>query len=119
LKSCPAEVRSWVSKKRRGTPEIKKLDVFQMAWLAWYNALLPEWNRDANFKAMRRSSPALLKNETWSSFSVRGNSGVYLLIVSLSWWLTESQHQYATQRASCVLAINELNWVLQQLTGSL
>lgn len=55
------------------------------------------------------------ENETWQTLRKGGTSGIYIVIVSLSWWV---KAQLAEDTDAWTL-VNDFSWVLQQLKESL
>ena len=70
----------------------------------------PSWRTEGDL--LIRDVP---EDETWQTLRKGGTSGIYIVIVGLSWWV---KVQLAEDTDAWTL-VNDLSWVLQQLKESL
>lgn len=70
----------------------------------------PSWRKNEGSVALDRKTP---RGETWQGLRKGGTAGIYVVVMSLSWWIKAQQ----VQRDSPVwMAIDDLSWVIQQMT---
>lgn len=72
----------------------------------------PSWRRNEADLPLFRDVP---DGETWQTLRKGGTAGIYLVVTSLSWWI-KAQHIERDVRVWS--AVDDLSWVLQQMTGS-
>ena len=70
----------------------------------------PSWRMEGDW--LIREVP---EDETWHTLRKGGTSGIYVVIVGLSWWV---KAQPAEDTDAWTL-VNDLSWVLQQLKEGL
>lgn len=71
----------------------------------------PSWRTEGNL--LIRDVP---EDETWQALRKGGTSGIYIVIVGLSWWV---KAQLAEKDTDAWMLVDDLSWVLQQMKESL
>jgi hypothetical protein len=103
-------VAPWLKSGRKydTPPDIPDRAKYAAAWWTWWIAQQPKW-REAR-KLLRDTR----KGETWSQLRRGGNNGIFMLIVSLSWWLGA----IGEPSNDVLKAIGDVSWVLDQLLAT-
>ena len=81
--------------------------------MEWWKLMQPSWQRNEANLPLFRDVP---DGETWQTLRKGGTAGIYLIVTSLSWWI-KAQHIERDVRVWS--AVDNLSWVLQQMTGVL
>ncbi len=77
---------------------------------AWWAALQPSW-RLQDGDIFSKVPP---KDETWSIVGKGGSAGLYIVIMTLSWWINSLDHDDMALSAWQIVA--DITWVLQQVS---
>ena len=109
----PEEVSRWIkSKKKNLAPEID-VNEFASSFMGWWIALQPGWrlgdDGSFNYEA--------LTDEDWRVLHKGGSSGLYVIVVALSWWvrgLTPDSPSFCAWTA-----VHDVQWVIDQITKKL
>lgn len=78
---------------------------FGRQWKAWWAALQPSWRDTANWPFDR----AISGDEDWCTLRWGGSNGVFLILLSLSWWWTQES---GNTRQSANDAVQDVCWAL-------
>lgn len=92
-----------------------KLRIFVSRWKLWWKELQPTWRNMDEWPPTRTSDTA---ENDWSVLSQGGCNGLYLVVVSLGWWLVAAAK--AGNEASAVYqevtnAVMDVEWVFDQI----
>ena len=90
-------------------PEIEDEEDFAARWQLWWNDLQPAWRVSSANGALRRDG-----NGPWDSLAVPGTNGMFLVLISLSWWRTIALATRATLE-QCDECTRDVLWVLQKM----
>jgi hypothetical protein len=103
----PNVVAPWLKSGRKydTPPNIPDHAKYAAAWWTWWIAHQPEW-REA-----RKLLQDTHKGEKWSQLCRGGSNGIFMLILSLSWWLGA----IGEPSADILKAIRDVSWVFDQL----
>ena len=107
----PQEVTNWIKSKKKDVLPSFKLGTYGKAFKEWWMMMQPSWRMEGEL--LIRDVPEV---ETWQTLRKGGTSGIYIVVVGLSWWV---KAQLAEQDTDAWTVVNDLSWVLQQMTESL
>jgi hypothetical protein len=107
--SRPEEVFQWIKAKRTfSPPHIENTSQYGTKWRVWWVKLQPAWRGG---ELLVKVQPA---DGMWEKLFLGGSSGLYLVVVALSWWVklmgTNGQHSLELS-----VAINDVIWVFSKL----
>lgn len=110
-KSRPAEVTLWM--KTRGytddeIPHIQSIDKYRESWTKWWMNCQPSWRLKKGWPLSRE----LVKNPTWGKLSTSGTCGLFLVVMSTTWWATSLQS--ADDRRFFDDAVDDIQWVIDR-----
>lgn len=118
LFNAPKLLNTWIQKHKRivtQCPKISNINAFGADWRSWWTGLQPEWRR----KSRRGQDTWPLKCspfpgvEDWPDLKLHGQRGVFLVVLSLGWWMTGLQS--AKDRKHWQSALDDVLWVLQHI----
>ena len=89
-------------------PFIADVGAYQDIWTKWWVACQPSWRKDTGLPLSKEQ----VENPTWERLSSCGQSGLFLVIMSTSWWATSLQSP--NQRHSFEEAVDDIRWVIEQ-----
>jgi hypothetical protein len=107
VKLRPKAISDWIKSKKKTVMPTLDAGLYGKWFKDWWTAIQPSWR--VNGGSLSREVPW---DETWQMLRKGGTSGVYTVIMGLSWWIA-AQH---TERD--VIAwdiVDDFTWVLQQL----
>ncbi|KAF8872319.1 hypothetical protein CPB84DRAFT_1753656 [Gymnopilus junonius] len=107
--SRPEVIAAWIKSKKKDVMPKINADEYGSSFTAWWIAIQPKW-RLADDSSFVYSMPA---SEDWCFLHKGGSSGLYIVVIALSWWvkaltLGESQIRVST-------AIHNITWVINQI----
>ena len=70
----------------------------------------PSWRTNEGSVALDCKTP---RGETWQGLRKGGTAGIYVVVMSLSWWIKAQKVQHNN---TVWMAIDDLLWVIQQMT---
>jgi hypothetical protein len=88
-------------------------DDYEPQFCSWWSALQPSWQILPSGQ-YSREVPA---DETWANLRKSGSSGIYIVIMALSWWARAviATEAADTEHASFWSIVDDFQWVLNQL----
>jgi hypothetical protein len=103
----PQEVSDWIRSKKKDAIPSLKLGPYGKAFNEWWTMMQPSW---------RKSRASLIRvvpqGEDWRALRKGGTSGIYVVLVGLSWWIKTQQ----TRRdPGAWTLVDDLSWVIQQM----
>jgi hypothetical protein len=93
-------------------PEVEDSGEFIDSWWKWWEGLQPAW-RVAKGSGLGLSQDAPDATESWKEIRKGGCNGFFMIVLALSWWLTQSGQNFANQ--TFLKAFDDVNWVLDQI----
>ena len=109
----PEKVNAWIKSKKKISPPEIDIDEFASSFMAWWIALQPGW-RLADDGSFKYEAP---KNEDWRVLHKGGSAGLYIVVVTLSWWVRALMPEIPS---FCTwTAIHDVQWVIDQITKRL
>jgi hypothetical protein len=81
--------------------------------MAWWIALQPEW-RVQDDGSFNYKTP---KDEDWHVLRKGGRSGLYMVVVALSWWVRALTLEIPSFRTWT--AVRDVQWVIDQISKKL
>lgn len=77
-------------------------------------SLQPSW-RGTDHTVLLRKAP---KGEIdWSATRKGGQNGFFIILLALGWWFLGVKHNDSRGVDDCVHALDDVTWVLQQMTS--
>jgi hypothetical protein len=88
---------------------VPTLDVasYRKIFKEWWANIQPSWRNEGG--TFMRNVP---QDESWQTLKKGGTSGIYVIIVGLSWWV---KAQHVERDADVWALIGDLSWVIQQM----
>ncbi|TDL23122.1 hypothetical protein BD410DRAFT_686583, partial [Rickenella mellea] len=80
----PSQIEYWVSRGRKGTPDIGNIASFAKGWWLWWAALQPAWR---TFSSDGR--PCIAGEGSWEALRKPGRNGLLSVLATLVWWRKE------------------------------
>ena len=111
MKLRPQELANWIKSKKKDVVPSFQLETYGKAFKAWWMMMQPSWRTEGGL--LIRDVP---EDETWQTLRKGGTSGIYIVIVGLSWWV---KAQLAEQDTDAWSLVDDLAWVLQQMKEGL
>ena len=115
MNSRPKEVADWIRRKKKDAVPLIHPGQYGNRFIGWWENLQPSWRKndlDTCFP-LSRDVP---NGETWQSLRKGGTAGVYVVIVSLSWWV---KAQSLDRDVNAWSVVDDLLWVIQQMKRDL
>ena len=110
-KQRPTEVDSWLKDSAGPHPVISDTATYAGTWTSWWIECQPPDHPTTSWPLPRKPlSPA-----QWGKLMKGGKYGMFLFLMSLSWWVKSSE----LVQADFIAAMEDFHWVLQQLTDAL
>ena len=106
-KSRPQEVTDWIRSKKKDAIPSLKFGRYGKAFKEWWTLMQLSWR--GNGASLMHVVP---KGENWKMLRKGGTSGMYVVVVGLSWWI-KIQHTWRDSGAWAL--VNDLSWVIQQM----
>ncbi|KAJ7457523.1 hypothetical protein B0H11DRAFT_1723526 [Mycena galericulata] len=104
-KKRPQEVKDWIQRARRYTPEIADAEAFGEVWWDWWTDISPKWRTTTT--PMGRNGPG-----DWDCLDYAGQNGFLNILACLKWWFDKDA---ASRRWG--EAVDDVTWVLRQMNG--
>ena len=105
------EVAKWIKHQlcKKHEPIIVKPSAYGIQFMAWWHILQPLWCI---------SSPGVFgrdvsANKSWVNLDKGGSSGIYIMVVALSWWINALISN--TENSDAWMIVSNVLWVLQQI----
>jgi hypothetical protein len=114
--SRPDQVGWWFRIGRRNfqkVPQITSLHTYEQLWIGWWVSLQPDWRKGS--WPLPRDSPA---DGSWDKLFVGGKDGLFIVLMTLSWWITEHTKGEA-EDSELDEAITDVSWVFSNLVSAL
>ena len=83
--------------------------------MGWWNNLQPPWRKN-NSDACFPLSCDIPNGETWQPLRKGGTAGIYVVVVSLSWWV---KAQSVERDVNAWSVVDDLLWVIEQMNRDL
>ncbi|PPR06998.1 hypothetical protein CVT24_011094 [Panaeolus cyanescens] len=112
--SRPKEVQTWVKRHKhlKSKPMDVDLSEFPSTFNAWWRALQPDWRREHQDDATMPRTPPSTGDSDWTALAKGGNTGIYTLIMALSWWVRSTP---AVNDDPVWSVVDDIKWVLGQI----
>ena len=109
--SRPREVAYWIKRhiQKKHEPVIVTLTDYASRFVAWWKAIQPTWRVQSD-GSYNRECPT---EETWAGLGKGGSSGLYIVIVALSWWIRIVDP--GDIESPVWMIVDDITWVLQQI----
>ena len=110
----PIKIGQWFKMHR---PYDKQPDLadsiptYRQSWWAWWELLQPTWQ-----KSFATDVPL---TADWSCIAKGGQNGIFVVVLSVGWWLVGIRDAGAVEFTEFSLAFNEVMWVLGHVRNSL
>ena len=89
-------------------PCVSDVEVYRNTWMKWWTACQPSWRQDKGWPFPKEPAG----NTTWGKLSARGKNGLFLIIMSTTWWAASLKS--ASERTPFEEAVNDIRWVIEQ-----
>lgn len=88
----------------------KALKVYVEKWKLWWAELQPRWRNTKVWPFERKSG-------SWEVLLKVGKNGVYVVILSLAWWMSALSKNPPSQKQQdeFLAVLDDVNWVFSQL----
>ncbi|KAL1940993.1 hypothetical protein VTO73DRAFT_7629 [Trametes versicolor] len=117
-KNRPVQVRQWLQNQKHkrydSIPTISHVAKYGATWKLWWATLQPSArskNSDGKFSRKR------LNQGVWASLMQGGSNGVFLVLVSLGWWIRAAGDDTADMQDALEMA-DDVVWVFSQITAA-
>jgi hypothetical protein len=89
-------------------PFVHDADAYRKMWTVWWVSCQPPWRREGGWPLPRERGT----ETNWGKLSARGNNGIFLVIMSTTWWLpslksVDDKHLFDE-------AVDDVRWVIEQ-----
>ena len=109
----PEEVASWIKGKKKTSPPKVDVETYGSSFMAWWIALQPAW-RVSNNGCFNYTAPS---DEDWHVLQKGGTTGLYTVVVALSWWVRALTPESSSLRAWT--AVHDVHWVIDEISKKL
>lgn len=108
----PWQLSDWLARGRKYQcpPPIDKAPAYASAWRGWWSSIQPAWRTEGATWPMLKKD---VEGEKWVDVMKGGASGIFLAILSVSWWF--AQCGAGNERDECEEAIMDICWVLERM----
>jgi hypothetical protein len=114
--SRPQEFLWWLKRGRgfigKKLPSIDSVEEFEIQWVQWWLEAQPNWRDTQNWPLGKGE----ITGKDWGDLLDGGKDGIYLVIVSLAWWIHARD---SSSESKLNKAIEDVSWVLNGLLSSL
>ena len=114
--SRPQEFLWWLKRGRGFTgkklPNIDSVKEFEKQWVQWWSEAQPQWRDTQNWPFEKGD----IADKDWGDFADGGKDGIYLVVVSLAWWIHARD---SSEESKLDEAIEDVSWVLNGLLSRL
>jgi hypothetical protein len=87
-------------------PDVKAAE-FGVEWHKWWRFIQPGWRTD--------ETRVLPDAADWAALASGGPNGLFLVIMSLSWWARADKIQSNKVSDKFMLAVDEVHWVMTEI----
>jgi hypothetical protein len=111
----PNEVQVWVKRhinKKDIAPTVDA-DKYGKLFIKWWAAMQPSWRNVVADGGFSRTVP---DDEKWDSLAKGGTTGIYVVVMALSWWIKAIGN--ATGKEDAWMVVQDLSWVLTQIRAT-
>lgn len=121
-KPRPEEIARWFKYGRRlygkkNMPHILSIQDYEDKWIEWWSAAQPEW-RNTNVWPFIQEDNVVERD--WGSLTEGGKDGLFLVLISLGWWLhTQKDTRESSTGSKVDEAIADVTWVIEKIISSL
>ena len=112
-KQRPGEVDAWLNDTTGLHPVVSDGATYAESWKLWWIECQPQDRAAASWPFPREP----LSATQWGRLTNGGKYGLFLLVMSLSWWVGSLDP--ASSSSELAAAMSDLEWVLHQLTNTL
>ena len=95
------------------TPFVANVSSYCSNWIEWWTLCQPSWHRNKGWPLPRDNA----STTNWAKVCARGQSGLFLLIMSTTWWAASIRSEKDWSEFD--EAMDDLHWVICQATDSL
>ena len=116
--SHPKQVGWWFCIGRRNfekIPDIPSLQKYRELWVCWWTSLQPPWRCMTDWPLPRSSST----DGPWNDLLVGGKDGLFVVVMTLSWWINESANKGVGCSLQLKEAVADVSWVLSKFISAL
>ena len=115
----PEEVTRFIRVRRQLTkaPTIppSKLRPYSASWVSWWKVLQPGWRNVSQWPLAQELDS---ESSDWTPLLLGGHNGLYLVVVSLGWWIlgaSKISQENPAQWTQVLDAATDVDWVFQHL----
>ena len=107
----PAQIHDWMKRKRilARPPAIPQIELYAAQWQDWWSRMQPDWRRGPDGLLRDRDGP-------WDKLAVPGQNGMFIVLVSLSWWRAIALESGLTLE-TCDECTQDVRWVLHKIAA--
>ncbi|KAF9784043.1 hypothetical protein BJ322DRAFT_977808, partial [Thelephora terrestris] len=102
----------WSPTSPMNIPEILSAKDFEDMWVLWWSAIQPKWRDTQSWPFVQEDAAG----RGWGSLHKGGKDGLFLIIVSLGWWI-HARDPSETSKVDD--AISDVAWVVNNLISFL
>ncbi|KDR77387.1 hypothetical protein GALMADRAFT_1326101 [Galerina marginata CBS 339.88] len=106
-KQRPQQVSDWIKSKKKDVVPTLQVSSYGKLFKDWWMAMQPAW-RNLGGQLVR----GIPQGESLQALRKGGTAGIYVVVVSLSWWL---KAQNAERDVEAWALVDDLSWVIQEL----
>ena len=81
--------------------------------MEWWGGLQPSWCQFKGANGLLNLVHETPKAETWQALKKGGTSGIYIVVMALSWWIKGQQNKHD---ANAWAVVDDLSWVIRQMS---
>ncbi|RXW12429.1 hypothetical protein EST38_g13426 [Candolleomyces aberdarensis] len=112
----PKAVQAWIKSHNKTVSPSVDLAVFPTQTLGWWKANQPEWRiqgtDSVDPSTFIREAP---RDADWTSLARSGSTGIYTVVMAVSWWILEADAEWTKDLCSLV---DDITWVLKEMATS-
>jgi hypothetical protein len=111
----PKEISDWIKNKKKDTVPLLKPGEFGERFMGWWKLMQPSWRTTESqpFFPLARDVPS---DERWQTLRKGGTAGIYITVMSLSWWVMAQNVERDDKVWSMV---DDITWVIQEMKKSM
>ena len=109
------EMKAWIkvhADKKDVALEVQP-EEYRKSFHKWWTALQPSWQKKVDGR-LTKNTP---DDEKWGGLMKGGTSGIYKVVIALSWWIKSLGT--VPEGGDALLAVRDVAWVLDQASGTL
>ena len=108
----PTQIHDWMKRKRilARPPAIPQIELYAAQWQDWWSRMQPDWRRGPDGLLRDRDGP-------WDKLAVPGQNGMFIVLVSLSWWRAIALESGLTLE-TCDECTQDVRWVLRKIAAA-